>query len=107
MVIFETSAFTKAIDALLDDEGYAALQAALAANPAAGDLIPGTGGLRKVRWGTRGKGKRGGMRVIYYWIVSDEQIFMLLAYPKNQQDDLTADQKRLLSQLVKKELGNG
>lgn len=107
MVIYETSAFTKAIGALLDDDQYSALQHALTERPEAGDVIPGTGGLRKLRWGVPGRGKRGGIRVIYYWITKDERIFMLLAYPKNQQDDLTPDQKRLLSQLVKKELGNG
>jgi len=107
MVIFETSAFTKAIDGLLDDHEYAALQETLAGNPDAGDRIPGTGGLRKLRWAVPGRGKRGGMRVIYYWIVSKDQIFMLLAYPKNRQDDLTAAQKRVLTALVKKELQDG
>ena len=107
MVFIETSAFTKAITALLDDAEYSALQEALAADPAAGDRILGTAGLRKLRWAASGRGKRGGMRLIYYWIVSKDQIFLLLAYPKNRQDDLTADQKRLLSELVKKELANG
>jgi hypothetical protein len=73
----------------------------------AGDLIPGTGGLRKLRWAVPGRGKRGGMRIIYYWVMPKDQIFMLLAYRKNQQDDLTAEQKRLLVKLVMKELENG
>ena len=107
MVIFETSAFTKAISGLLDDDDYAALQEALAENPNVGDLIPGSGGLRKVRWAASGRGKRGGMRIIYYWISAKDQIFMLLAYPKSRQDDLTPEQKRVLARLVKKELENG
>ena len=84
MVIFETSAFTKAISDLLDDDRYAALQEMLAENPDAGDLIPGTGGLRKLRWAVPGRGKRGGMRIIYYWVMPKDQIFMLLVYRKNQ-----------------------
>lgn len=107
MVIFETSAFTKAIGVLLDDDRYAALQSVLAKNPELGTIIPGTGGLRKVRWAGSGRGKRGGLRIIYYWIERKDQIFMLLAYAKNRQDDLSTAEKRLLAKLVEKELENG
>ena len=68
--------------------------------PEAGALIRGSGGLRKVRWNLPGKGKRGALRVIYYWDRPDT-IFMLLAYRKNEQENLTPDQIKLLGALVK------
>lgn len=76
----ETPVFTRQIVGLLDDDDYAALQAALVFQPESGDLIPGTGGLRKVRWGEsrRGRGKRGGVRVIYYWYVDDSLVYLVL-----------------------------
>lgn len=97
--------FTRAITALLTDLEYSQLQYELVANPNAGDVIPGTGGLRKVRWGEagRGKGKRGGIRVIYYWYLYGSLVYMLLAYSKGQQDDLTPNEKRLLKQLITEE----
>jgi hypothetical protein len=101
----ETSVFTRQIAELLEDREYAALQGALVVDPTAGDLIPGSGGLRKIRWNEsrRGKGKRGGVRIIYYWYSHDEAIYMLLAYSKGQSDDLTPAQKRVLKQLVEEE----
>ncbi len=101
----ETPMFTRAITALLTDLEYSQLQYELVANPNAGDVIPGTGGLRKVRWGEagRGKGKRGGIRVIYYWYLYGSLVYMLLAYSKGQQDDLTPNEKRLLKQLITEE----
>lgn len=70
-----------------------------------GDLVANTGGLRKVRWSQqkRGKGKRGGVRVIYYWHVSGSLLYMLFAYSKDQQDDLSARQKKLLAGMIKEE----
>jgi hypothetical protein len=90
---------------LLTDSEYSHLQHELVANPNAGDVIPGTGGLRKVRWGDtrRHKGKRGGIRVIYYWYPRGSLIYMLLAYSKGQQDDLMPNEKRLLKQLITEE----
>jgi hypothetical protein len=101
----ETDIFTREIMSLLTDDDYARLQGVLLVQPDAGDLIPGTGGLRKLRWTEerRGKGKRGGIRVIYYWYVAGSLIYMLLAYSKGQQDDLSAVQKRLLVRLVTEE----
>ena len=98
----ETGLFTRDITALLSDEEYAELQGALVVNPEAGDLIKQTGGLRKVRWSqqSRGKGKRGGVRVIYYWYAGGSLIYMLLAYSKDEQDDLSNAQKKLLVRLV-------
>src|SRR6476619_6626882 len=98
----ETDLFTVQITRLLTDEEYSELQGVLVVQPDAGDLIENTGGLRKVRWSQqkRGKGKRGGIRVIYYWRVSDSLIYMLFAYSKNEQDDLSARQKKVLAALV-------
>lgn len=75
-------------------------------NPEAGDVIEGTGGLRKVRFSDakRGKGKRGGLRVIYYWWHVGEQFWLYTIYNKNEMDDLTAEQKKILKDLLKKEL---
>jgi len=80
----------------MDDDEYADLQAYLAARPAAGNVIKGSGGMRKLRWAGSGRGKRGGLRVIYYWWVAKDRISLLLVYPKNETDDLTADQLKLL-----------
>ena len=103
MVIKETSVFTRQAARLLDAESYRLLQLRLVADPEAGNLIPGTGGLRKIRWQGSGRGKRGGVRVIYYWAVRDEVVLMLLMYPKREKDDLTADQKKVLAALVREE----
>jgi hypothetical protein len=80
----------------MDDESYSALQLHLANHPDDGDVIRGSGSIRKVRWGGSGRGKRGGLRVIYYWWVAKDRISMLLVYPKNEQDDLTTDQVKML-----------
>jgi mRNA-degrading endonuclease RelE of RelBE toxin-antitoxin system len=103
MVFKETTVFTKQVKQLLDAESYRLLQLKLVVNPEAGALIPGTGGLRKIRWQGSGRGKRGGIRAIYYWATRDDVVLMLLAYPKNERDDLTAEQKKVLSALVKEE----
>lgn len=104
MIFFETPVFTSQIKALVDDDDYLELQRQLAAHPESGDLIPRSGGLRKIRMALPGRGKRGGARVIYYWIAAREQIYMLLAYPKNVQDDLTPQQLKVLRGLVAEEL---
>jgi mRNA-degrading endonuclease RelE of RelBE toxin-antitoxin system len=77
-------------------DSYAALQAQLAKRPEAGDLIRGSGGMRKIRWAAKGHGKRGGVRVIYYWWVDKVRISMLFIYPKNEMDDLSAEQLKQL-----------
>ena len=96
MVFVETPIFTKRVLNLLDDESYAALQTHLAKHPEAGDVIRGGGGLRKIRWAAKGHGKRGGVRVIYYWWTGKDLISMLFLYPKNEMDDLSAEQLKLL-----------
>lgn len=101
MEFIETPLFTRQILALLSDEDYAELQLALAKNPRQGDLIPGGGGIRKVRFRRPGAGKQGGLRVIYYWITADDQILMLIAYAKAVQENLTPTQVEVLRALVK------
>jgi len=100
VIFVETSIFTEEIRRLLPDEGYRMLQTALMLRPDAGRLIRGSGGLRKVRWNLPGGGKRGGLRVIYYWDPPDT-IYLLLPFRKSEQDDLTSDQLGVLRKLVK------
>ena len=84
MVFIETSTFTKLIYDYLSDEEYVGMQNFLFQYPNAGDVVPGSGGVRKLRWATAGRGKRGGIRVIYYWKQSDDEIWMLTLYAKNE-----------------------
>lgn len=72
----------------------------VADNPEAGDVIPDTGGLRKLRWGRQGMGKRGGARVVYFYHDDEMPLFLLLIYAKAQQEDMTPDQKRQARMLV-------
>ena len=103
MVIKETSVFTKRVQRFLDKDSYHILQLKLVADPDAGALVPGSGGLRKIRWEGAGRGKRGGVRVIYYWAVASDVILMLMIYGKNERDDLTKDQLKTLGQIVREE----
>jgi mRNA-degrading endonuclease RelE of RelBE toxin-antitoxin system len=103
MVIIETSIFTRQLQALFTDDEYRKLQNKLVARPDAGDLIPGSGGLRKIRWKRGGRGKRGGTRIIYYWFAHKQTILMLFLYPKSEQDDLTSQQLKTLKQIIERE----
>jgi hypothetical protein len=103
VVIIETSIFTRQVLALLSDEEYRRLQNALVLHPEIGAIIPGSGGLRKVRWAVEGRGKRGGVRVIYYWAIIHDKILMLYMYAKNEQDDLTPDQLKVLKRIIEEE----
>ncbi len=96
MIFIETPIFTEDLLKLLLDDEYSEFQQYLAEHPTAGEVIQQTGGLRKIRWGARGKGKRGGVRVIYYHVMANAQIRLLLIYKKGIQDDLTEDQKKVL-----------
>ena len=106
MVIFETKLFSRQIAELLDDEEYRQLQEYLCSVPDAGDLIKGSGGLRKIRWRRAGSGKRGGIRAVYYWLTNRDQLFMLAAYAKSDQADMTPKQLEVLSALVAQELAD-
>ena len=102
----ELPAFAKYRADYLDDEGFRSLQTLLLKNPEAGDVIEGTGGIRKLRYGDarRGKGKRGGLRVIYYWWSSGLQFWLFTLYDKDEADDLSAKEKKLLKDMLKTEL---
>jgi hypothetical protein len=103
MVIIETPIFTKQLLSTLSEEEYRLFQAALLERPDVGKVIPGGGGLRKVRWAQEGRGKSGGVRVIYYWFTARGTILLLFMYPKNVQDNLTQDQLKLLKKIIAEE----
>jgi hypothetical protein len=96
----ETKLFTKLVREHLSDEEYAQLQEALIRDPEAGDLIPGSGGVRKVRWGVKGRGKRGGIRVIYYARTRQGQIWMLTLYAKNVAETIPAHLLRQIKEEI-------
>ena len=98
----ETPLFTEDIVQILTDLEYFELQTALILQPDLGELIPGTGGLRKMRWGfpSHGRGKRGGIRIIYYWYTSESLIYLLMVYPKSKREDLSARQKQMLRKIA-------
>ncbi len=79
------------------------MQTALAERPQLGVVIQHRGGLRKVRWSSRGRGKRGGVRVIYYWVTAQDRILMLFIYPKTERDDLSKEQLDVLRAIVEEE----
>jgi len=103
MRFVETPVFTATITGLTDDDGYRRLQIALMLRPEQGPVIQGSSGLRKVRWAGRGVGKRGGLRIIYYWSGAEAAFYMLYAYAKAAQGDLTPTQARALGRLVREE----
>ncbi len=94
---------------MLDDDSYAELQLNLIFDPEQGDLVQGTGGVRKTRWAVSNKGKSGGVRIIYYYMDNNGIFFMLLAYPKNKKTTLTAQEKSSLAKITQqiKEVYNG
>lgn len=105
-VFVELPAFARHRADYLDDPAFARLQVELMKNPEAGDLIRDSGGLRKLRFvdARRGKGKRGGLRVIYYWWDSGSQFWLFTVYDKDQSDDLSSEQRRALKALMRAEL---
>jgi hypothetical protein len=106
MEFFESPAFTRYVSSYLTDDEYREMQGRLATAPEAGDMIPGTGGFRKLRWADpkRGKGQRGGLRVIYYYFPGERQIWFITLYGKNEASDLTPKQKQALKSAIEDEL---
>ena len=100
MVFVELTLFVAFCEEYWTDEDLRAMQNFLLVTPDAGDLIRGGAGLRKVRWSAQGRGKRGGARVIYYWHVSGHRIYLIYGYVKSRSDDLTAQQLKLLRELM-------
>ena len=106
MEFLEAPAFTRYVSGYLTDDEYRELQNRLAAAPEHGDVIPGTGGFRKLRWTDprRGKGRRGGLRVIYYYFPGERQIWLMTLYGKNETSDLTPKEKQALKDAIEDEL---
>ncbi len=107
MELIETPVFTRQVTDQLSHEEYRALQLYLIARPEAGAVIPGSRGLRKLRWRLPGRGKRGGARLIYYWRSAAGRVFLLFLYPKNVRSDLRPDELRVLRKLVEPDPGGG
>ena len=105
-IFIELPPFARHRASYLDDESFLALQTSLMSNPEAGDLIEGTGGLRKLRQADprRGKGKRGGLRVIYYWWDGKRQFWLFTLYDKDEMNDLSPKEKKILKEMLKSEL---
>lgn len=104
-VFKEMSTFERVRSNYFSEEEYSEFQKHLMNNPESGKVIVGTGGLRKIRWldPSRGKGKRGGIRVIYYWFLEGRQFWLFTAYGKDEMEDLTKDQKKQLKKALQKE----
>jgi len=100
MIFIETIIFTRLLSDYLSDEEYKDFQTYLVTNPKAGDVIQRTGGLRKVRWKSNGKGKRAGVRIVYYFHCSADRIYLLTLYAKNEVTDLTSEECKALKKLV-------
>ena len=100
MQIFATKTYERAISKLLTPENRKKMEDAIAADPLGAPVIPGTGGIRKMRWAGSGRGKRGGIRVIYFYFAGPQAIYLLTAYAKAARSDLTAADKKAWSKLV-------
>ncbi len=98
----ETTHFNKILYDYLSDKEYQRLQIELIKNPRKGDVIPGSGGFRKIRYSARGKGKSGGVRIIYYLVSAKGKIYLFDIYSKGEREDLTKDEINMLKKLVEK-----
>jgi len=96
MIFIEDHGFQKRRKGLLDDDDLFALLEWLVVHPGTSKVIPGSGGLRKLRWAAKGHGKRGGVRVIYFWWAADDKILLLDVYAQGDQEDLAADKSKKL-----------
>ena len=106
LVFVESPLFTRMLPDYMSDEDYQSMQHALMDDPVRGDVMSGAGGLRKLRWHDprRGKGKRGGLRIIYYYLMSDYQVWLVTIYNKDEMIDLSAEEKRTLKRMLQAEL---
>ena len=100
MIFIESKLFEKLREKYFDDENYRSFQNFLIEQPLVGDVIQGTSGLRKVRWGVNGKGKSGGIRTIYFYFAGKQHIHLLTVYAKNEVTDLTPQEKKILKAIV-------
>ncbi len=96
MTFEEDPEFTEKALRLIGEDGIFQVQMYLVEQPDAGDIIPGSGGCRKLRWAAKGHGKRGGARVIYYWVTNDDRILLLDLYAKNESENLSQAQLKEL-----------
>ncbi len=103
MIFIETSTFTKLLTRYLSDDDYRGLQSYLLQKPDAGDIVKGSGGVRKVRWASAGKGKSGGVRVIYYWKKSDHEIWMLTLYSKSERANISGHILKKIAEAIEHE----
>ena len=103
MIFRESKAFSHRLERFLSDEDFRLLQVSLLLKPEQGKVIPGSGGLRKMRWALTGRGKSGGARIIYFWFTAQSVIYLLMIYAKNEQEDLTPEQLKLLRKTVEAE----
>lgn len=104
MRFVETSVFTRQVTRLLSDDSYRSVQLALLLRPEQGALLRGTGRLRKLRWNMARTGKRGGVRILYNWDRPEETTYLLFLYAKSDREDLSSQQLRTLSRLIREEL---
>ena len=103
MIFIETSSFTKLLTEYLSDDEYRMLQWHLQKQPEAGAIVRGSGGVRKVRWAPEGRGKSGGVRVIYYWKKSDSEIWMLTIYGKSERDSIPGHVLKKIAETIEHE----
>ncbi len=103
MRIIETPILTKRVQEILTNEEYRLFQIKIIGDPKAGKIIQGSGGIRKIRWSASGRGKRGGSRILYYWYNEQNLFLMLFIFKKNEKDDLTTDQIKILKSIVESE----
>ena len=103
MIFIETRMFTKLLPDYLSDDEYRGLQSYLLQKPDAGDIVRGSGGVRKVRWAKSGQGKSGGLRAIYYWKKSDHEIWMLTLYSKSERASISAHTLKQIAEVIEYE----
>ncbi|NRB42079.1 MAG: type II toxin-antitoxin system RelE/ParE family toxin [Pseudomonadales bacterium] len=100
MVFIETSLFTRLLPSYLSDDDYAGLQSYLLQKPETGRIVRGSGGVRKVRWAPSGKGKSGGIRVIYYWKKSEHEMWMLTLYSKSERATISSHELKQIAEAL-------